>query len=238
MRKLEDLKIKVYSDGAGLEDFRNLSKVPYIQGFTTNPSLMRKANVTDYLSFVKEVLPIVSGKSISFEVVCDDFKGMRDQAMKLASYGKNVYVKIPITNTKAISSIPLIDDLTHHAVNVNVTAILTLEQVEAVAKVLEGGAPAIVSVFAGRIADTGIDPIPLMKAAKKILQDVKNAELLWASTREILNIIQADEAGCAIITVPPDILKKASLLGYDLAALSLDTVKQFCNDAASSGLKL
>ncbi len=238
MTGLEKLRVKIFSDGASMKDFRELAAVKYIKGFTTNPSLMKKAGVTDYDGFIREVMPVVRGMPISFEVICDDFDSMREQALKLSGYGKNVYVKIPVSNTRKEPSAPLVKDLTHRGVNVNVTAVLTLEQVEAAAGALEGGAPAIISIFAGRIADTGVDPVPVMKKARGILKGIRNAELLWASTREMLNIFQAEEAGCDIITVPPEIFKKANLVGYDTGELSLDTVKQFSADAASSGLKL
>ncbi len=238
MKSLEKLKVKIFSDGANLADFKELASKPYIQGFTTNPTLMKKAGITDYEAFVKEVMPIVGTKPISLEVFADDFAEMKRQALKLKGYGPNVYVKIPITNTKKESSIPLVDDLLHHGVKVNITAILTLPQVEAVAKVLKGGEPCVVSVFAGRIADTGRDPAPIMKKAHAILKDIPTAELLWASPRELLNIFHAEEAGCQIVTVPPDILKKLSVLDYDLEQFSLDTVKMFYDDAKSSGFKL
>lgn len=238
MKRIEDLKIKIFSDGAMLEDFRQMVKHPYIKGFTTNPSLMKKAGVADYGKFIKDVLPIIQGKPISFEVICDKSNDMKEQAQRLSKFGDNVYVKIPVTNTLGESSAPLVDELTHEGIKVNVTAILTLDQVKDVARALKGGAPAVVSIFAGRIADTGIDPVPMMKEAKKILNDAPNAELLWASPREILNIFQADEAGCDIITVLPEILKKIGTVGYDLKKFSLDTVKMFFDDGVSSGLKI
>jgi transaldolase len=238
MKRIEDLKIKIFSDGAMLEDFRQMVKQPYIKGFTTNPSLMKKAGVTDYGKFIKDVLSIIQGKPISFEVICDKCNDMKQQAKRLASFGENVYVKIPITNTLGESSAPLVDELTHEGIKVNVTAMLTLDQVKDVARALKGGAPAVVSIFAGRIADTGIDPVPVMMEAKKILKDAPNAELLWASPREILNIFQAEEAGCDIITVAPETLKKIGTVGYDLKKFSLDTVKMFFDDGISSGLKI
>lgn len=238
MPNIESLKVKIFSDGASLNDFKELVKLPYIKGFTTNPSLMRKAGVSDYRRFIREVLRIIGARPVSFEVVCDEFSLMREQARILARFGENVYVKIPVLNTKNESAANLVKELSHGGVNVNVTAVLTLEQVEAAARALKGGSKAVVSVFAGRIADTGIDPVPVMKRACAILKGIENVELLWASTREMLNVFQAEEAGCDIITVPPEILKKAGLIGYDAGKLSLDTVKQFCADAASSGLKL
>ena len=238
MGKIDELRVKIFSDGANVEDFKRLSDIPYIKGYTTNPTLMKKAGVTDYERFIKEVLPIVDGRPISLEVISDDFDEMRKQALKLSGFGDNVYVKIPITNTKGESSISLVDDLSHSGVKVNVTAILALEQVEKVAKVLGDGEPAIVSVFAGRVADTGVDPVPLMKVARGLLEGCPNAELLWASPRELLNIFHAEEAGCHIITVLPEILDKLHLAGYDLREFSLDTVKMFYNDAVKSGLSL
>lgn len=238
MKKIEDLKIKIFSDGAMLEDFKKLSKLPYIKGFTTNPSLMRKAGVIDYAGFIRDVLPIVGGKPISFEVLSDDFAAMRAQALRLSRFGDNVYVKIPIINTRGEPSVPLIKELNHMGVRVNVTAILTQTQVEEASGALRGGAPAVISVFAGRIADTGVDPVPIMKKARDIMKPLKDVELLWASTRELLNIFQAEEAGCDIITVPPDILKKINAIGRDLYDFSLDTVKTFASDGMASGLKI
>jgi transaldolase len=238
MKKIQDLKVKIFSDGASLDDFRLLAPLPSIRGFTTNPSLMKKAGVTDYPVFVKEALSIVRNKSISFEVFADDFDQMRVQALKLAAFGQNVYVKIPVTNTRGESTALLVKDLSLGGVKVNVTGILTLEQVHEAGRALRGGAPSIVSIFAGRIADTGEDPIPVMKKACWILKPVKTAELLWASTRELLNIFHAEEAGCQIITVPPELLKKLNLIGHDLGQYSLETVKTFYADAVSSGFKL
>lgn len=236
--KIEDLKVKIFADGAKIEDFKALGSLPYIKGFTTNPSLMRKAGVTDYEGFIKEVLPVVGDKPISFEVIGDDFDEMKRQAMKLCKFGENIYVKIPIMNTKGESTVPLVGELAQNGVKVNVTAIMTLVQVTDLSKVLVDRVPAVVSVFAGRIADTGIDPIPVMKQCREILNANKDAELLWASPRELLNIFHAEETGCDIITVLPEIIKKLSFVGYDLHNFSLDTVKMFFNDAVSSGLTL
>lgn len=238
MKRIEDLRVKIFSDGANIDDFKELGKLPYIKGFTSNPTLMKKAGITDYVSFIEEVLPIIEGKPISFEVIGDEFNEMKRQAKKLSSFSNNIYVKIPIMNTKGESSVPLISELVKSGVKVTVTAILDLRQVENVAKVLDTKTSAIVSVFAGRIADTGIEPVPIMKQAKEILKDLPNVELLWASPRELLNIFQADEVGCDIITVLPNILRKLRLVGYDLWEFSLDTVKMFYNDAILSGLKL
>lgn len=238
MKKIEELKIKIFSDGAKIDDFKSLGTLPYIKGFTTNPSLMRKAGITDYESFIKEVLPIAGDKPISFEVIGDNFKEMKRQALKLGGYGTNVYVKIPVMNTKGESSVPLIGELLKSGVKINVTAIMTMQQINELIPVLISGMHTVVSVFAGRIADTGIDPVPVMKDIKKMLSSFKAVELLWASPRELLNIYHAEEAGCDIITVLPDILKKLELVGYDLHSFSLDTVKMFYNDAVSSGLGL
>lgn len=238
MKKITDLKIKIFCDGASLDDFISLGKLPYIKGFTTNPSLMRKAGVTDYEKFIRGILPAVGNKPVSFEVISDDFSQMKRQALKLSGFGENVYVKIPIINTKNESSLGLISDLVSKKIKLNITAIMTLKQVKELAKVLISGVPTIVSVFAGRIADTGIDPVVFMKKAHSILRKKTGSELLWASPRELLNIFQAEEAGCDIITVLPEILKKIPLIGYDLHNFSLDTVKMFYNDAVSSGLKL
>lgn len=238
MGRIDELRVKIFSDGANVGDFKRFRDIPYIKGYTTNPTLMKKAGVTDYEGFIREVLPIVNGRPISLEVISDEFADMRKQAIKLSGFGDNVYVKIPITNTAGESSIPLVGDLTHSGVKVNVTALLALEQVEKAAKVLTDGEPAIVSVFAGRVADTGVDPVPLMKEARGLLIDCPKTELLWASPRELLNIFDAEEAGCHIIAVLPEILDKLHLTGYDLKEFSLDTVKMFYDDAVKSGLSL
>lgn len=239
MHSLENLSVQIFADGADLEGMASLYKNPLIRGLTTNPTLMRKAGIKDYESFAKEVLQVVKDKPISFEVFSDEFKEMRRQALKIRDWQRNVFVKIPITNSRGESSIPLIRELAKDGTQLNLTAILTLAQVRAVAEVLEPEVAAVVSVFAGRIADTGRDPIPFMKASKALLSDLPKAELLWASVREILNIVQADETGCDIVTVPHDILNKAiKLVGTDLNALSLDTVKMFANDAATAGFSL
>jgi transaldolase len=239
MHSLENLSVQIFADGADLEGMTSLYKNPMIRGLTTNPTLMRKAGIKDYESFAKETLQVVKDKPISFEVFSDEFKEMRRQALKIRDWQRNVFVKIPITNSRGESSIPLIRELAKDGTQLNLTAILTLAQVRAVAEVLEPEVAAVVSVFAGRIADTGRDPIPVMKASKALLGDLPKAELLWASVREILNIVQADETGCDIVTVPHDILNKAiKLVGTDLNALSLDTVKMFANDAATAGFSL
>jgi len=238
MKRIEDLKIKIFCDGAKMEDFISMGRLPYIKGFTTNPSLMKKAGVTNYEKFVSEILPVVGNKPISLEVISDDFPEMKRQALKLSSFGKNIYVKIPIMNTKAESSISLISELVKEGVKLNITAVMTLEQVKDLSRVLISRVPTVVSIFAGRIADTGVDPIIFMKKARSILKSKKGTELLWASPRELLNIFQAEETGCDIITVLPEILKKIPLVGYGLHEFSLDTVKMFYNDAVSSGLEL
>ncbi|TSC58309.1 MAG: transaldolase [Parcubacteria group bacterium Greene0416_79] len=235
---VQDLKVKIFADGAEKAAMLELTKNPLIKGFTTNPTLMRKAGVADYAAFAKDVLSSITDKPISFEVFSDDFKEMERQAGIIASWGENVYVKIPITNTKGESSIPLIERLSARQVKLNITAILTREQVREAVTALERSVPSVISVFAGRIADTGRDPVPTMVESRKILREYPKAELLWASTREVLNIMQAEEAGCHIITVPNDILKKLSKWGYDLTALSLDTVKMFYEDGKQAGYSL
>jgi len=239
MKSLNDLKIQLYADGADKAGILELYAKPYIKGLTTNPSLMKKAGIKDYLAFAKEILQTVTAKPISLEVFTDDFADMKRQALLISALGKNVYTKIPITNSRGESSLPLIKELAQQGVKLNITAILTLSQVAGVAEVLNPSVPSVVSVFAGRIADTGVDPTPIMRASGALLEDHPKAELLWASTREVLNLFQAEECGCAIITVPHDILAKAAkLLGVGLKELSLDTVKMFAKDAADCGYKL
>ena len=236
---LNDLKIKIFADGADKAGILELYSKPYIKGLTTNPSLMKKAGIKDYEAFAKDILKTVTDKPISLEVFTDDFVDMKRQALKISALGKNVYTKIPITNSRGESSLPLVRDLARQGVKLNITAILTLRQVAGVAEALNPAVPSVVSVFAGRIADTGVDPVPLLRACGALLAGHDKAELLWASTREVLNILQAQEAGCAIVTVPHDILAKAAkLLGMGLAELSLDTVKTFAKDAAECGYKL
>jgi transaldolase len=239
MPGLANLKIKIYADGADRAGILDLYAQPYIKGLTTNPTLMRKAGIRDYESFARDILQVVTAKPISLEVFADDFPGMKRQALMLASWGHNVYVKSPITNTRAESSVPLIRELAAEGVKMNLTALLTLQQVEAVAAVLDPKLPVVVSIFAGRIADTGVDPMPVMRASRELLAGHPRAELLWASVREVLNIVQAEQCGCDIVTVTHDILAKATkLLGTDHTALSLDTVKMFFNDATAAGYKL
>ena len=239
MQGLESLDVKIFADGADLEGMISLYRNPLIKGLTTNPTLMRKADILDYESFAKDALAFIKDKPISFEVFSDEFSEMKRQALKIRDWQQNVYVKIPITNSRGETSIPLIRELAAAKVQLNITAILTLKQVRDVAQALHPEVPAVVSVFAGRIADTGRDPAPTMRASKALLEDLSKAELLWASVREVLNIIQADDCGCDIVTVPHDILSKAlKLTGMDLGDLSLDTVKMFAQDAAKAGFKL
>jgi transaldolase len=236
---LEKLPIKIFADGADLEGIIDLYRQPFIQGLTTNPTLMRKVGISDYEVFARSVLESVTDKPISFEVFSDEFPEMRRQALKIRDWQDNVYVKIPITNTRAESAIDLIRDLAAKGVKLNVTAVLTRGQVEAVAGALNHEVPSVLSVFAGRVADTGVDPVPLMKESRQVISMLPKAELLWASVREVLNIFQATACGCHIVTVPHDILAKAIKLGgMDLGALSLDTVRMFYQDAVSAGFQL
>lgn len=237
-KKLNDLRIKIFGDGAEKASMVALASDPLVKGFTTNPTLMRKAGVTDYAGFAKDVLAEITTKPISFEVFSDDFIEMERQAWIINSWAPNVYVKIPVMNTKKESSAPLIKKLAAEGVKLNVTAILTVPQVREVAAALNPAVPAVVSVFAGRVADTGHDPIPLMRESKAILASTPNFELLWASPREILNIYQAEEVGADIITVTPDILKKAEMIGLDHHELSLQTVKMFYDDGQKVGYTL
>jgi transaldolase len=233
-------RIKIFSDGADLASLLEVAKNPRISGFTTNPTLMRKAGISDYEAFAKEVLAAIKDRPISFEVFADEFPEMARQARTIASWGANVYVKIPITNTRGDSALPLVTELAvKGGVKLNVTALCTLDQVRGVTQALVGGAPAVVSVFAGRVADTGRDPVPHMKEARAIC-DASGApvELLWASPRELLNIVQAEQAGAHIITVPPDMLKKMNLFGKDLGEYSLETVQMFHRDATAAGYKI
>ena len=232
---LTNLRTKIFGDGAELDGMLALYRQPYIKGFTTNPTLMRKAGIRDYRVFAQQVLAAIPDRPISFEVFSDEFDEMERQAREIAAWGEHVYVKIPVTNTKRVPAYDLIRHLSHAGVKVNVTAIMTLEQVRAVAQAVTGGAPSNVSVFAGRIADTGCDPVPLMTEAVDILRVEPTAELIWASPRELLNIFQADAIGCHIITVTHDILKKLPLVGKSLDEYSLDTVKMFHDDARQAG---
>ena len=238
-RTLKDLSIKIFADGADKAGMLQLNANPLIQGLTTNPTLMRKAGLTDFEAFARDVLLTITEKPLSLEVFSDEFPEMKRQGLKINSWAKNVYVKIPITNTRNESSLPLIKELAAEGVKLNVTALLTLDQVRGVAAALNPAVPAVVSVFAGRIADTGVDPVGLMVESKKILAGLPQAELLWASVREVLNIFQANDCGTQIVTVPHDILGKAlKMAGMDLAELSLDTVKMFAADAKAAGFTL
>jgi transaldolase len=239
MQSLSDLRIQIYADGADKKGILDLYAKPYIKGLTTNPTLMNKAGIKDYESFARDILQTVTAKPISLEVFADDFPEMKRQALKIAGWGRNVYVKIPVTNTRAESAGPLIKELATQGVQLNITAILTLEQVRDVAAVLNPQVASVVSVFAGRIADTGVDPMPIMRASRALLEGQPKAELLWASVREVLNILQAEKCDCDIVTVTHDILAKAvKMLGTDLTALSLDTVRMFAKDAAEAGYTL
>ncbi len=230
--------IELFLDGADLEAMQQAYQARTVSGFTTNPTLMRKAGVTDYEAFARAAISAIPDIPISFEVFSDDFEAMEREARIIASWGGNIYIKIPITNTAGESSIPLIAKLSADSMSLNATAILTLDQVEAVAKAVDPKARTIVSVFAGRIADTGVDPVPVMSKAVEILRPLPNAKLLWASPREVLNLIQAEQCGCHIITATKDILAKMHLIGKDLAEYSLETVKMFYNDAQAAGLQL
>jgi len=239
MKTLADLPIKIYADGADKEGMLKLYRDPLIKGMTTNPTLMRKAGITNYEKFAYEILEVVKNKPISFEVFSDDFDEMHRQALKISQWQENVYVKIPITNTKGESALPLVGELAQKGVRLNITAMLTLEQTKGVARQLNPAVPAVVSIFAGRIADTGVDPLPLMKQSLDLLRHLPKAELLWASVREVLNIFQAAQSGAHIVTVTHDVLGKAQkMAGMDLALLSLDTVKMFYNDAQAAGYTL
>jgi transaldolase len=232
------LKVKLFADGADLAGMKEMAANPLIKGFTTNPTLMRKAGIGDYRAFAREVLAAIPDRPVSFEVFADEFGEMERQALEIASWGRNVNVKIPVTNTKGEFAGPLIERLSKRGVQVNVTALLTLEQVERVTERLASQTPAIISVFAGRIADTGVDPLPMMKKSVQILKSKPKAELIWASPRELLNIFQADAVGCHIITATNDILKKLSLVGKDLSRYSLETVEMFYKDAKAAGYSI
>ena len=238
MKSLTDLRIKIFADGADKAGMLELYRNPIIKGFTTNPTLMRKAGVGDYRSFAREIITAIPDRPISFEVLSDEFDEMERQALEIASWGENVYVKIPITNTRGVSSHELIYRLVRAGVRLNVTALMTLGQVREIGPTLAEGPSGVVSIFAGRVADSGRDPVPHMAAAIELLRPYPNLELLWASPRELLNIFQADAIGCHIITVSHDILKKLSLVGKDLNEYSLDTVKMFYNDAREAGYTL
>ena len=238
MTAIDDLKVKLFADGADRDGMLEMYQKPYIQGFTTNPTLMKKVGISDYEAFAHDILQAIPDRPISFEVFADDFDEMERQALKIRTWGENVYVKIPVSNTRQQMSYDLIGKLAGAGVHLNITAILTLEQVRAVADAVKNGPASVVSVFAGRIADTGLDPVPLMSKALEILAVAPQAELLWASPREVLNIYQADAIGCHIITATNDIIRKLSLSGKDLAQYSLETVQMFYDDASRAGYQL
>jgi transaldolase len=238
MKAIGDLRVKIFADGADKAGMLEMYAKPYIKGFTTNPTLMRKAGISDYRAFAKDVLQAIPDRPISFEVFSDEFVEMERQAMEIAGWGKTVYVKIPVSNTRREPAYPVIGRLSRAGVKLNVTALMTLEQVRDVAAQMSPGTPSCISLFAGRVADTGRDPVPLMAAAVELLKPIPDAELIWASPRELLNIFQADAIGCHIITVTNDILKKLSLVGHDLRDFSLDTVKMFYQDAQQAGFRL
>jgi len=238
MTAIDDLKVKLFADGADRDGMLEMYQKPYIKGFTTNPTLMKKAGISDYEAFAYDILQAIPDRPISFEVFADDFDEMERQALKIRTWGENVYVKIPVSNTRQQMSYDLIGKLAGAGVHLNITAILTLEQVNAVADAVKNGPASVVSVFAGRIADTGLDPVPLMSKALEILEVAPQAELLWASPREVLNIYQADAIGCHIITATNDIIRKLSLSGKDLAQYSLETVQMFYDDASRAGYQL
>lgn len=238
VKKVEDLRIKIFADGAEKASMVELYKLPLIKGFTTNPTLMCKAGVTDYIAFAKDILSAIKDKPVSFEVFSDDFGEMERQAKIIASWAPNVYVKIPITNTKRVSSFDLVKKLAHDGIKVNVTAMLTVDQTTNIKNAFPKDMPGIISIFAGRIADTGVDPLPVMKEAKAVLSSHPKLELLWASPRQLLDIYRAEEAGADIITVTPEILKKLEKVGYDHDELSLETVKMFHDDGQKANYTL
>jgi transaldolase len=238
MSRVADLNVKIFADGADFDGMVKMAHNPLIQGFTTNPTLMRKAGVSDYETFARRVLAAITDRPVSFEVFADDFPSMAEQARAIATWGPNVNVKIPVSTTKGQSSNELIRALSSEGVTLNITAIFTLDQVRGVAAALDPSTPAIVSVFAGRIADTGVDPIPHMRACKEVLASRPRAELLWASTRELLNIFHAEEAGCDIVTVPNEFLAKLNLVDKDLSEYSRETVQLFYKDATAAAYQI
>jgi transaldolase len=235
---VKSLRVKLFADGADLAGMREMAAQPIIAGFTTNPTLMRKAGITDYPAFARDVLAVIPDRPISFEVFSDEFDEMERQARTIGAWGENVYVKVPVTNTRGESAAPLIRALSADGIKLNVTALMTPEQVATVTDALSASTPAYVSVFAGRIADTGRDPLPIMKAAVERLAVKPQLELIWASPRELLNVFQADEVGCQIITATNDILKKLVTVGKDLTQYSLETVKMFYDDARAAGFRI
>ena len=237
-KNVEDLSVQIFADGADKQGMLEMYALPYIKGLTTNPTLMRKAGVTDYRAFCLDILESIRTKPISFEVFSDDFEEMERQAIEIGSWGENVYVKLPVTNTKGESSVDLVRRLAGRGIKLNITALMTMKQAEEVADVLEPDVPSYISIFAGRIADTGRDPLVHIKYACDLVAEMPTAEIIWASPRELLNIFQADEVGCHVITVTNDILKKLNLVGYDLDQYSLDTVTMFYNDASAAAFDL
>jgi transaldolase len=238
MSDLKSLKVKLFADGADLAGIQEMAANPMIKGFTTNPTLMRKAGVADYKAFALQVLGVIANRPVSFEVFADDFEEMEKQALEIASWGKNIKVKIPVTNTKGEFCGPLVERLSRTGVQLNVTAVMTVDQVKRIAERLAPDTSAIVSVFAGRIADTGRDPMPIIAEAVRVLKSRPKAELIWASPRELLNVFQADQVGCHIITATNDILKKLSVVGKDLDRYSLETVEMFYKDAQAAGYNI
>lgn len=238
MKAVDQLKVQIFADGADKAAMLEMYRKPFVKGFTTNPTLMRKVGISDYEAFAKDIIAAIPDRSISFEVFADDFAEMERQARRIAPWGKHVSVKIPITNTKGESSVPLVRKLSQDGVALNVTAMFTLKQVQDVVDAVKGGAPCFVSIFAGRIADTGRDPVPLMAEAVKMLKAAPNTALIWASPRELLNVFQADDIGCQVITVTNDIIKKLSLVGKDMDEYSLETVKMFYDDGKAAGYTL
>jgi transaldolase len=238
MRVIDDLEVKIFADGADLDAILGLARDPRISGFTTNPTLMWKAGLTDYADFAQRLLEQITRHPISFEVFADDADEMRRQAHKIAKWGENVYVKIPVSTTAGESMAPLVRELSESGVQVNVTALFTTAQVELITEAVKDGAPSYISVFAGRIADAGIDPLPIMRRAVDIMVRAPLSELIWASPREVLNVVQADEIGCHVITVTNDLLAKLDTLGKDLAQFSLETVQMFRRDAVAAGFTL
>lgn len=235
---VKDLKVKLFADGADKKTMLELYANPHVSGFTTNPTLMRKAGIADYEAFARDLVVAIPDRHISLEVFADELPEMERQARKIATFGPNVYAKIPVTNTRRESTASLVRRLSHEGIKVNVTAILTMEQVHEVVGALAGGAECCVSIFAGRIADTGVDPLPMMAESVELTRPHRGMEIIWASPRELLNVFQAHDIGCHIITATADILKKLSLVGKDLDEYSLDTVKMFYQDASASGFKL
>jgi len=238
MKSVEELSVKIFADGADEKSMLEMYKTPHIKGLTTNPTLMRKAGVEDYRVFCRGLLNTITEKPISFEVFSDEFDEMEKQALEISSWADNVYVKVPVTNTRGETAAPLVRSLSDSGVKVNVTAVFTSVQIEEIEQALNPEIPSYVSIFAGRIADTGVDPVPIMREAVAVLDHLKKCELIWASPRELLNIFQADEVGCHVITVTSDVLKKLGLVGMDLREYSLETVQMFFDDALAAGYSL